>query len=378
MAIIPPGSTIGMLGGGQLGRMFVIAARTMGFEVVVLDPDAHSPGGAMATRHIQAEFTNRQALDEIAGECAVVSAEFENIPADALEYLEQRVPLNPSSRALATAQNRIVEKRFIRSLGLATPGFIVLESAQDLAQLDEFEFPAILKTATLGYDGKGQALCHNPQDVERAFERLGTACVLERLIDLELEVSAVLGRNASGQCFFFPIAQNSHQHGILDVCQVPAAIDPAMQQQVQSAARKIADGLDYCGVMAVEFFISRQGDLLVNEMAPRPHNSGHFTLDACRTSQFDLQVQMICDLPAGDLTLHSPVAMLNILGDVWPEDGGQPDWSALLGVEGARLHLYGKKHPRSGRKMGHVCFTGASVEQAVLRLARGRAVLGTK
>jgi 5-(carboxyamino)imidazole ribonucleotide synthase len=375
MAILP-GSTIGMLGGGQLGRMFVTAARTMGFEVIVLDPDPHSPAGAMATRHIHADYVDTDALDEIARDCAVVSTEFENIPAEALEYLAGKVTVHPSARALSVAQNRIIEKRFIRSLGLQTAEFVALESEADLQQLDQMTFPAILKTATLGYDGKGQVVCRNRQDVERAFRQLDTACVLEQRIDLALEVSAILGRNASGQTFCYPVAQNSHRNGILDVSQVPAAIDPAMEQQVADAARRIADGLEYCGVLAVEFFISTQGAVLVNEMAPRPHNSGHFTLDACHVSQFELQLRMICDLPAGGLSLHTSVAMLNILGDVWPGKGGQPDWDALLAVEGCKLHLYGKKHPRGGRKMGHACFLGDSLDSALDGLKRGRHILG--
>ena len=352
MPILPPG-TLGMLGGGQLGRMFTMAAREMGYEVMVLDPDPDSPAGSLASEHLCAPYTDPAALERMADECAVITTEFENIPAEALARLSRRRPVHPSAEALAVAQNRIREKTFIRSLGLPTSPFIALRPGDDDAALDGFAYPAILKTATLGYDGKGQAVCADAAEARAALAQLGVDCILEQRIDLALEVSVVLGRGSDGRCHCFPVAENRHANGILDVSIVPAAIDESLAAEARAAAIRIADGLDYVGVLAVEFFISTDGELLVNEIAPRPHNSGHYSQDACSCSQFELQLRMICGLGPGDLTLQRPVAMLNLLGDLWPRDG-QPDWASLLEIEQARLHLYGKKTARAGRKMGHV------------------------
>ena len=373
MAILP-GSTLGILGGGQLGRMFVTAARTMGYEVIVLDPDPHSPAGSMATEHVHAEYTDRHALEHLARHCAVITTEFENVPAEALQYLSAKLPVHPSAEALAITQNRISEKRFIQSLGLNTSPFIAIESEEDLAQVNQVVFPAIMKTATLGYDGKGQINCATADSVVDAYKTLKTPCVLEQRIELELEISVVLSRNEKGDCFCFPVAQNEHVNGILDVSFAPAAISDELAKKAQLAAQTIARGLNYCGVLAVEFFVSSSGQLLVNEIAPRPHNSGHFTLDACHCSQFEQQVRMICGLPSGDLALHTPVAMLNILGDVWP-DQGSPAWDEVLKIEGARLHLYGKKTPRHGRKMGHINFLSTHQDLALVQLSQARELL---
>ncbi len=362
MQILPP-ATLGILGGGQLGRMFVTAARTMGYEVIVLDPDEHSPAGSLATEHLNSAFRDTTALYYMIEQCAVITTEFENIPVQSLEYLARSRPVYPSAKSLSVAQNRIKEKTFIKSLGLKTSTFIAIESVDDLQKLDGFEFPAILKTATLGYDGKGQVVCFNPSDVEKAFAEIKVACVLEQKIDLQREVSVILSRNSSGETFFFPVAENQHVNGILEVSLVPAEISEALAEKAINAARQIAQGLDYCGVLAVEFFISTGGDLLVNEMAPRPHNSGHFTLDACYSSQFEQQVRMICGLPSGNCQLHTPVAMLNLLGDVWP-NSGVPDWNAVLEMDKSFLHLYGKKEARPGRKMGHINFLSEDLGQA--------------
>jgi 5-(carboxyamino)imidazole ribonucleotide synthase len=373
MAILP-GSTLGILGGGQLGRMFVSAARTMGYEVMVLDPDPHSPAGSMATEHLQAEYTDRHALERMAQHCAVITTEFENVPADALDYLSSKLPVHPSAQALAVTQNRISEKRFIQSLGLATSPFIAIETEADLAQVDQLVYPAILKTATLGYDGKGQIVCANADSVAAAFKTLNTPCVLEQRINLKMEISVVLARSETGECYCFPVAQNEHVNGILDVTMVPADMDDALQKKTQQAAQVIARGLNYCGVLAVEFFISNTGQLLVNEVAPRPHNSGHFTLDACYCSQFEQQVRMICGLPAGNGELHTPVAMLNVLGNVWPPQG-QPSWNEVIEIDRAKLHLYGKKSARIGRKMGHINFLADSVASALESVAKARNIL---
>lgn len=360
---ILPGSALGMLGGGQLGRMFVSAARSMGYEVVVLDADEFSPAGSMASVHLKADYTDQQALDYLADHCAVITTEFENIPAASLEFLAQHKPVHPSAQALSIAQNRITEKTFIQSLGLATSPFVALQSEQDLPRAGAFNYPAILKTATLGYDGKGQKVCHDAAEVAPAFREMNTSCVLEQFVDLDKEVSVILARNEAGEVSCFPVAQNSHVNGILDVTVAPAVIPTALQQQALQSAQKIAEGLDYVGVMAVEFFITRDDELLVNEMAPRPHNSGHFTMDACYSSQFEQQVRMICGLPPGNCDLHTPVAMLNILGDMWPQSG-TPAWDEILKIDRAFLHLYGKKQARIGRKMGHINFLANDISQA--------------
>jgi 5-(carboxyamino)imidazole ribonucleotide synthase len=374
MAILP-GSTLGMLGGGQLGRMFVVAARTMGYDVIVLDPDPASPAGGLASQHLAQAYDDREALDYLAQHCAVVTTEFENIPADTLSYLARSVSVHPSAEALQIAQHRLLEKDFFREQGLDTTAFLAIENEADIVNAIDFNFPAILKTATLGYDGKGQVVCEEFEELAEAFQQVGAKpCVLEQRIDLACEVSVVLGRSVSGEVSCFPIAENRHANGILDVTLVPARISDALAEKALDAATRIANGLDYCGVLAVEFFISTDGRVLVNEMAPRPHNSGHYTNDACVTSQFEQQVRMVCDLPAGSCHLHSPVAMLNLLGDIWPA-GGIPAWDEVLNEDLAKLHLYGKKEARPGRKMGHINCLGASREDANSLLEKVRQIL---
>ncbi|MCG6889677.1 MAG: 5-(carboxyamino)imidazole ribonucleotide synthase [Gammaproteobacteria bacterium] len=374
MAILP-GSTLGMLGGGQLGRMFVTAARTMGYDVIVLDPDVHSPAGGLASEHLARAYDDHEALDYLAQHCAVVTTEFENIPADTLAYLARSVAVHPSADALQIAQHRLREKDFFRAQGLDTAAFLAIENEADIDRARDFEFPAILKTSTLGYDGKGQVVCARFEDLAEAFQRVGAkACVLEQRIDLACEVSVVLGRSLNGQVSCFPIAENRHANGILDVTLVPAAISDSLADKALDAATRIANGLDYCGVLAVEFFISTDGRVLVNEMAPRPHNSGHYTNDACVTSQFEQQLRMVCGLAPGSCRLHSPVAMLNLLGDIWPP-AGIPDWEEVLQLESAKLHLYGKKEARPGRKMGHINCLGASREETLTLLEKVRRIL---
>ncbi len=374
MAILP-GSTLGMLGGGQLGRMFVTAARTLGYDVIVLDPDPASPAGGLASEHIARDYDDTGALDTLAQHCAVVTAEFENVPAVTLAYLAKSVPVHPSARAFHIAQHRKLEKDFFRQQGLATADYVAIESEDDIEQARDFAFPAILKTAMLGYDGKGQVVCDEFAELAPAFERVGRKpCVLERRIDLATEISVVLCRGEDGVTTCFPVAENSHAGGILDVSFAPAKVAPEIAALAQDAATRIADGLDYCGVLAVEFFVSTDQRVLVNEMAPRPHNSGHYTLDACDTSQFEQQVRMICGLPAGSCRQHTPVAMLNLLGDLWPEDG-IPPWDRVLAHGAAKLHLYGKSEARPGRKMGHVNCLAAKVDDALALLAQIRAVV---
>lgn len=362
--MILPGSTLGMLGGGQLGRMFTVAAQTMGYKVVVLEPDVNSPAGIIADKHICAKYTDETALAELAELCDAVTTEFENIPATVLSYLEAKTVVHPSSSALSSTQNRLVEKAFIESLGIQVAPYAPIRNRADIdAIADSFTFPAIIKAASFGYDGKGQAVCHSADDVRKAFIALNEVeCVLEQRINLEREISTILARSQTGVVTHFPVAENVHVNGILHSTTVPSS---APQQQIQTAvdmANKIADGLNYVGTMAVEFFISKEGDILANEIAPRPHNSGHFTLDACETSQFEQQVRMLCGLPSGNCELTSPVVMMNLLGDVW--GSSQPHWAQLLEQPQNKLHLYGKKEARPGRKMGHFNTLSTTVELA--------------
>lgn len=362
--MILPGATLGMLGGGQLGRMFTTAAQTMGYKVIVLDPDSHSPAGLIANRHLCARYDDEHALTELAKACDAITTEFENIPASTLAFLESRTVVHPSSEALSKTQNRIVEKEFISSLGLPVAPFAAIRSHDDIDNLgDNFSFPAILKLANFGYDGKGQVTCHDLAEVKQAFDSLEQAeCVLEQRINLDREVSTVLARSQAGDITLFPIAENVHVNGILHSTTVPSVIDDTQAQLVTDMAQTIAEGLNYVGTMAVEFFISKEGYIMANEIAPRPHNSGHYTLDACETSQFEQQVRMLCNLPSGNCELVSPVVMINLLGDVWGQS--EPHWSELLSTPNNKLHLYGKLEARVGRKMGHFNVLATSTEQA--------------
>ena len=363
--MILPGATLGMLGGGQLGRMFTTAAQTMGYKVVVLDPDTNSPAGIIADQHICAKYDDETALNTLAAACDAITTEFENIPATTLAFLESKTVVHPSSAALAKTQNRIVEKEFIASLGIAVAPFLAIRSKADLDKVTaNITLPGILKVANFGYDGKGQVVCHTLADVKQAFADLNQAeCVLEQRINLEREVSTVLARSQLGDITNFPIAENVHINGILHSTTVPSVINEQQSEAVIDMADKIAEGLDYVGTMAVEFFISKEGNIITNEIAPRPHNSGHFTLDACETSQFEQQVRMLCNLPSGNCELTSPVVMINLLGDVW--GATEPNWYQLLSVPNNKLHLYGKQAARAGRKMGHFNVLAASTEQAM-------------
>lgn len=363
--MILPGATLGMLGGGQLGRMFTVAARTMGYRVIVLDPDPDSPAGRIADEHLHAGYRDEWALNQIAHECLGVTTEFENIPAESLEYLEQRMVVRPSAHALRHTQNRILEKTMIRDAGLRTAPFAAITDASQLTRAcAEIPGPWLLKRASSGYDGKGQASVSDLASAAQAFQRFEQSpCVLESKIDLEREISVILARSADGQVQYFPVAENQHTQGILSYTLAPARITDNLAQQARIAAKTVADTLDYCGVMAVEFFVSRKGELLVNEIAPRPHNSGHYTLDACITSQFEQQVRMLCGLPFGDTRLETPVAMANVLGDLW--NGGAPPWQRVLSDPRVKLHLYGKREARPGRKMGHFCCLRDDAETAL-------------
>ena len=362
---ILPGSTLGMLGGGQLGRMFTIAARTMGYEVVVLDPDTESPAGKLATTHICADYTDQSALEQIAKSCDAVTTEFENVPASTLEVIAKTCPVRPGAKSVTIAQDRIHEKNFLKDNGFSTAPFAVIHSLEDLQKsICEIGTPAILKVSRFGYDGKGQFSINAESDIEKAWQTLqGEACVLEQRMPLDIEVSVVLARGIDGEVVTYPVAENIHESGILDVSIVPARIDKTRQENVISMAKDIATALNYVGVMAVEFFISN-GQLLVNEIAPRPHNSGHYTLDACMTDQFEQQVRAVCGLPLGDTSLLSPVVMINMLGDIW-HNGAAPQWQKLLDHPNVKLHLYGKREARPGRKMGHFNVLSANIDDAI-------------
>jgi 5-(carboxyamino)imidazole ribonucleotide synthase len=363
--MILPGATLGMLGGGQLGRMFTVAARTMGYHVIVLDPNLDSPAGRMADEHLRAAYTDDWALEQLARACDAVTTEFESVPAEALRRLEATRPVRPSSAALAVTQERISEKTFIRSEALPTADFEVIRYARDLkSAFTKLTPPLILKLSAFGYDGKGQAEIEDCNTLRAMFDHLKRVpCVLEQRVDLKLELSIVLARSYSGKTVCFPPTENIHRQGILSMSIVPARVELELAEQARAMATKLAERLNYCGVMAVEFFVTRDNTLLVNEIAPRPHNSGHYTIDACVTSQFEQQVRMSCGLPPGETTLLSPVVMTNLLGDLWGHN--PPDWSCVLKHSAAKLHLYGKREARPGRKMGHFCYLHQDLDCAI-------------
>ena len=360
--MILPGATLGLLGGGQLGRMFTIAARTMGYEVMVLDPDTESPAATFATEHLCAPYTDTEALARLARECAAVTTEFENVLPTSLEMIAEHIPVRPSADNIRIARDRILEKKTIRDIGLDTVDYHVIQSSADFDHaLTQITLPAILKTATLGYDGKGQAVISEPSELAPAYQQLGTKdCILEQRIDLACEVSVVLARSVCGHIETYTVAENQHAKGILDMSIVPARVKPEVASSAEKMARKLAKELDYCGVLAVEFFVDKKNKIMINEMAPRPHNSGHYTLDACLTDQFQQQVRTLCGFKPGKADLTTPAVMVNILGDLWSE--GTPSWDELLKNPGVFLHLYGKKEPRHGRKMGHFCCVGVDAE----------------
>ena len=361
--MIAPGATLGLLGGGQLGRMFTVAARTLGYRVTVLDPDPLSPAAEFATGHLNTAYTHPVSLDELAQTCAAVTTEFENAPAEALNALAERIVVRPRGDSVAIAQDRTREKGFFAEHGFPLGPYAVVRSESDFeAALARVKLPALLKTARFGYDGKGQARIASRADLERVFaEWKRGPCILEELLTLQRELSVILAREETGDVAVFPVAENRHARGILDVTIAPARIPAALADEATAIASRLASDLDYVGVLAVEMFVVG-GKLLLNEIAPRPHNSGHYTIDACRTSQFEQQVRVLCGLPLGDPSQHSPAVMVNLLGDIWRD--GEPKWDAVLRHAGAHLHLYGKREARPGRKMGHVTVCEPTAERA--------------
>jgi 5-(carboxyamino)imidazole ribonucleotide synthase len=357
------------MGGGQLGRMFCHAAQSLGYRVAVLDPASEGPAASVADLHIQADYDDETALIKLAQRCRAVTTEFENVPAQSLLTLAAHCRVTPGAHAVEIVQDRIAEKAFIVSQGVAVAPYAAIRAESDLRAADAHLFPGILKVARLGYDGKGQARVRSLEEALKAFAEFGDVpCVLEAMLDLKEELSVVLARGLDGQCAVFPVARNVHEQGILAVTTVDMQA-VVMTERATDAALSIARGLKYEGVLCVEFFVLGDGQLLVNEIAPRPHNSGHFSMNACVTSQFEQQARVMAGLPLGSTRLLSPVVMLNILGDVWypsaDETQAEPNWAEVLAVPGSSLHLYGKREARRARKMGHVNCTGKTIAEAV-------------
>ena len=389
---LPAGATLGVLGGGQLARMWSHAAQSLGYRTAVLDPDANSPAGLISHVHIPTAYLDPQGLARMALECQAVTTEFENVPADALAQLQQHMPVAPGPAAVQVAQDRALEKAHFVRCGVPVAPHLVLAHADDLPQVPDHLLPGILKTTRMGYDGKGQVRVDTRGELTAAFTRLqnGNAdvvCLLEKRLPLAGECSVVLARGHDGACVHLPLQINLHRDGILAVTEVfEDALPAATAQHAMDAATEIARELDYVGVLCVEFFLLQDGPekealgpLVVNEIAPRPHNSGHHSIDSCDVSQFELQVRCMASLPLTQPRLHSPCVMLNLLGDVWLQRGDtplEPDWAAVLALPGAHLHLYGKTEARRGRKMGHVTITANSISQARQVSAQVAALLG--
>ena len=378
---ILPGATLGVMGGGQLGRMFVQAAQAMGYFTAVLDPDVTSPAGLVAHYHIEADYLDEQGLAQLMQRSAAITTEFENVPAGALVTLGAHRPVAPTADAVAVCQDRASEKAQFRRSGIPCAPFALIDTPERLAAVPDSLLPGILKTARLGYDGKGQAVVADRAALAAAWDALGQVpCVLEQKLPLALELSVVVARSASGDVVQLPVQQNLHRGGILAVTQVPAPdASAALQAQAAASAAQLATDLHYVGVLCVEFFVTTDGQLVANEMAPRPHNSGHWSIDGADISQFDLQVRTLCGLPLLAPRQHSAAVMLNLLGDLWFGTDGReraPPWAAVLALPGVHLHLYGKASARPGRKMGHLTVTAATAEAARATALQAAALLG--
>lgn len=373
---IRPGSALGLLGGGQLGRMFTLAARNLGYRVHALDPGHDCPAGQVADLEIRAAYNDVYAAQALARGVDVVTVEFENIPAETLEAVAEVRPMHPGAFVLHTVQHRLREKRFLAGHGFPVTPFREINSEADLREaVGALGLPAVLKTASFGYDGKGQQKLTASGDVPAAFAALGgQQGILEAWVPFELECSVICARSSAGETSVWDVAENAHSHHILDTTVFPARIPAEVARRAQGMAVSIAEALGVVGMLTVEYFLKPGGELLVNELAPRPHNSGHATIDACTTSQFEQQVRAVCGLPLGDTTLLRPAAMANLLGDLWPK-GGEPAWERLLDHREVKLHLYGKSEARPGRKMGHLTALGATPEEAQARVLAAREAL---
>ncbi|MGI8586068.1 MAG: 5-(carboxyamino)imidazole ribonucleotide synthase [Chloroflexia bacterium] len=374
-AVIGPGATIGVLGSGQLGRMLALAARRMGYRVHTLSPEHDTPTGQVADREIVADYDDLDAVRAFARDVQVVTFEFENVPAATAGAAAEFAPVRPDGRILHTTQNRLREKTFLAAKGLPVTAFRAVRDAAGLAEgLAAIGYPAVLKTAGFGYDGKGQARIAGVQDAPAAWSALGRQpAVLEACVDFEAEVSVVAARGLRGEFAHYGVIENVHNVGILDLSVAPARVGPETARAAVELARTALEALDVVGVMCVEFFVTQGGGLLINELAPRPHNSGHLTIDACVTSQFEQQLRAVCGLPLGATEMLRPAAMANLLGELW--QGGEPDWAAACAVPNVSLHLYGKREARPGRKMGHLTATAATPEEAMRRARAARAAL---
>ena len=373
---IAPGATLGVMGGGQLGRMFVHAAQRMGYFTAVLDPDPQSPAGRVSHHHIRAGYGDEEGLARLAELSAAITTEFENVPAPSLALLERSRPVAPGAQAVAICQHRGREKAFFERCGVPCAPYLLIEDAAQLPDVGDTLLPGILKTAQLGYDGKGQTTVASRAELDAAFAAHGgVPCVLEKRLALRHEISVIVARAADGGVASFPVQQNLHRGGILAVTQVPAPdIDAALQRRAVDAARAVAAAMDYVGVLCVEFFVLADGSLVANEMAPRPHNSGHYTIEGCSVSQFEMQVRAMCGAPLPEPVMHGAAVMLNLLGDLWSH--GDPDWRSVLALPGAHLHLYGKVEARPGRKMGHLTVTAGTAAQARAVALQAAEVLG--
>lgn len=370
-------TTLGVMGGGQLGRMFVQAAQAMGYYTVVLDPDVISPAGLVSHYHIQAGYLDEQGLAQLMQRCAAITTEFENVPAPALMTLGSARPVAPSAEAVGIAQDRVKEKAHFVRCGVPCAPYAVIDSAAQLDAVPDDLLPGILKTARMGYDGKGQMRVKTRAELAAAWAGLkGVTCVLEKMLPLKAECSVIVARGWDGTCVNLPVQLNLHREGILAVTSAYDGNMPlAGVNKAVKATKAIAEELQYVGVLCVEFFVLNDDSLVVNEMAPRPHNSGHYSMDACDLSQFDLQVRTLAGLPLVQPRQHSPAIMLNLLGDLWV-DGKTPPWHQVLALPGAHLHLYGKLQASKGRKMGHLTFTGATVAQVRANALAAAAMLG--
>lgn len=373
--IIPPGATLGVLGGGQLGRMFAIAARRLGYRIHIFCPEADSPAAPVADRTFVAPYEDLDPVRAFARTVDVVTFEFENVPSATSDACSEVVPVRPAGRVLHITQQRLREKGFLRDHGFPVTPFRAIHSLEDLVSATrELGLPGVLKTASFGYDGKGQRTLRSAAELSEAFTGLGgTEGIYEAFVDFAQEVSVVGARTMEGQFAAFPVFENVHAHHILDVTVSPARITPEIEAAARELSRGILEALDVVGLLTVELFVTRDGRLIVNELAPRTHNSGHLTLDACVTCQFEQQVRAVCGLPLGSTELKQPAAMANLLGDVW--NGGPPRWDQALSNPRLKLHLYGKASPRPGRKMGHITATANSAEAAIEAVRQARSSL---
>ena len=365
--ILPP-AWIGILGGGQLGMMLATVAKQFGYNVAILEPDLNCPAARLADRHIATSYTDPDGLHQLAELCAVVTTEFENVPAASIEQIAQITAVYPTAKAIKIAQNRIAEKNFFQQIGLKTAQFFAINSLDDCKSVPEELFPAILKTTTLGYDGKGQVTVANQAELQSAYSALGAVeCILEQKVQLAKEVSIIVARNCQGVSSF-PLIENQHRNGILDISYIPANVTQDIQQQASVAAINLVNQLEYVGLLTIEFFITQDNQLLVNEIAPRPHNSGHITLESTITSQYEQQLRAICGLSLGSTALKQAGAMLNLLGDVWLDPEINPNQILLDSFPDAKFHCYGKNVAKLGRKMGHISLTDSDQSQLVTRI----------